>query len=1307
MGFRSTLPGSSLLLLSTLVAGVMLSCASDFDSTRQVGPSETLGEQMFTVLCDRVGASSLTEDISGASYHSICHKGSKGWVGTTVNEKVLPPASKAPEARRLSIAKVESMAQSRERLIEAFDTIFPDEEIVDPLDSKKKIRLYQALDLMVKRFTPLYESSPYSTKDQVESPLMPATTQAFGALMGALASSKEGRDALSRMSGRDGYRPLSRTLGTIRSLLAYPELRRFLRVMLDRTGPGGPLEGKFQHLLRVIEQELKVLEPDPKEAPISVDETKVQPNRSRFKMEILGALLLSEHNDYSRGGKPTPLVTRDLRGFAAPRGWVAGKGISIPAPFVDKNSDGFADVDLLGRFLGSDGEPLWLSPFSTPSVLSSPDYSFDASGRALSQGKLLFDYRDVSSTFLSSLLDDLRPLLAMDEQGQSTMMKALEGSYLLYGAKKQLTAEYGEGSAKVTIPYQAFDTSVSPFLDLTYATGQFFGAPESDDYLGSILDIHEKYPEKTARALQLAWAIWDKSKSPEYAQAVLADTSTFWEELTDWLVKVVRVGPSSFIGKPGKTPPRGLFQDLMLALVHPDALQYLPGAFAAPMRFTDRIGYNPYNVNGPPINKTNNFEITEGTAAFKRKVKRELPDQGDNRSAFQRFAHVIAASNHVNACNRQGSKVNSTLKICGVTIGLSYPLGNGTLDECDLINLQDLGIFFVDSSLDWDHPRRARLKIEDETLNGILGVVSKLVPSSCGSVDMDSVLQSSSGLEGLTTTPSSRALMRLVFFGASGSVVNKPDYLDPLIDGQNSQLNAFISGTLDPVGTTVCPQDGKGVNICDSYEKTLRGVEPDTFFVAETPYLAKHPPGCLSHCANASGKSKELCETECNGPSSGFFEGLRPTLTTFANYAYLPPKGDLCTPDSDLQGRCHGEQLFLDLMSILDKHWSSGGSSLFRYEDLLAWVLADSDLFGTASDLVTTMDTFEYVSPRVKKGPRSPLEITAHMIQFLFDPQIAASLGMVDQEGSKSTLTNNGKIKAQLTPYDLFVQALRNFDKRFDAYGDPQKKVRWKEARSSLVDQFLLADNSTWKNSSISRALPIAGRLLREQINVNCSGRESSKQCDWARDELTKKLKTVIEGPLFSAINDMNEALREDNEMRVELGRLLNYLLDPKTDSDSFALTLTSLADLIQVVNDESEIVPALRTFSSAATPGGVEGKDGKLVSTDHPGTTTVFLKYMKVLMDEPEDPEKWIDRYHAMDGVLKRLVTPISEGKQSPLEVILDSISEVQRIDSSQQGAFTPEDYQSLGEGLRFFLTDEYRGMEQFYTIVRGRNGD
>jgi hypothetical protein len=69
--------------------------------------------------------------------------------------------------------------------------------------------------------------------------------------------------------------------------------------------------------------------------------------------------------------------------------------------------------------------------------------------------------------------------------------------------------------------------------------------------------------------------------------------------------------------------------------------------------------------------------------------------------------------------------------------------------------------------------------------------------------------------------------------------------------------------------------------------------------------------------------------------------------------------------------------------------------------------------------------------------------------------------------------------------------------------------------------------------------------------------------------------------------------------------------------------------------------------------------------------------------------------------------VTPPAPDKHVPLTVIVDTIAAVQRLDGSDQGPLSAEDYRNTAAGIRTFLVDEYRGLEQFYTIVRGRRGD
>lgn len=1270
-------------------------CAKEFDRSRPPPVAElTLGEQIYSTLCDRVGAGSITEDLTGSAYHEICHKERGGW-GDTVDDSRLPvPTGKAKETRRLGIAKIETLARRRGELVEAFDAIFPDTTVDDPLLAGKKVRLHTALNTLMQRMTPLYEDSPY--KASGEPYLMPASTQAMGRLLGNLAADDASIEAMARMGQRRGYRPQALGLGALRPLLAYPELRRVIRLLVDRVGPGGVHEPAFQRLLRVVEQEMRAAKADPRPAFLKVDAALQQPSRPRGTLEILQTVLLAEDPAYQDPQYvPRFIAARDLRGFAIPATTTPGKPVT--APFEDADGDGYADVDLFGRFTAG-GAPVSIPPpFRVAGLTLKGD--FDELGRPRDADKLLYKYVDTSRSFLGSVLRDVDPMVRPTTDGApTTVMKALEGSFVLFGDPKAAKTTY-DGAV---FPYTAFDPESSPLLDLTYAAGQVLGAPESDDYVGSVSQLHRDHPEKTARILELVWTLRAESKKPDYAKATLADTSPFWDELALWLARVARVTKDQHIAK--DPTAKGLLSDMTLALTHPDLQTYIVGAYGNAFRNKDRVGYNPDDVNGPPINLGSKKVYTTGVA-ISEPVDRSKTDEVGNESAFRRFIRVIRESRGVKACNRQNAHIKTALNLCGTTLPeLTYPLclqadadkcQNG-FGECDLFQIDDLGMFFVDSMLPYDHPHRAILNIKDEVLGGLLGAVDKLLPNSCDAVNLDNVLEATSGLKGLSTKPTPQALARLVFFAAPEKSGKAP--VDPFIDGKNKGINQFITSTTSLIGTNVCPKNDKGVNVCKDYEQTLRARAGDTLLLFETPRLDKFPEGCKG--------------ADCGGPTSGFYAAMRPLLTTFANYDYRPEATDKC--ERDKSGNCRGEDLFTDMIEILDRHWGSapGGSSLYNYEELLAFIFEKSDALATAKDVIPTLRDQQLASR--SGATRSGLEVTQSMLGYLFDPKIAAQNGIEDRGGSNVGKWNNGKVQPQTTPYELLVRGLRAFDTRFAATGDPEKVVRWREARSSLVDQFLLAKGGKWQNAGVERALPDILDLTRQQVNARCKDRETTRKCDWARKELSQKLATVIEGPLFSAIVEMQEAVRTDDELRLALEKLLAYLLEQSQDSATLSLTLASLADLLQVLHDDANIVPILHAAAPAARPSLVydtnPAKDPARVKD--PGASDMALKMLRVMMDDREDlPEgkradKVIDRYHALDRVLPNLVTPIKEGARAPLEVLIDVAADINRLDSSSEEPMSLEDYRALFHTVDGFLRDDTRGLEQFYSIVRGRDG-
>jgi hypothetical protein len=263
------------------------------------------------------------------------------------------------------------------------------------------------------------------------------------------------------------------------------------------------------------------------------------------------------------------------------------------------------------------------------------------------------------------------------------------------------------------------------------------------------------------------------------------------------------------------------------------------------------------------------------------------------------------------------------------------------------------------------------------------------------------------------------------------------------------------------------------------------------------------------------------------------------------------------------------------------------------------------------------------------------------------------------------------------------------------------RKAQWKSARSRLVDELLTVDgagpNATWRNKATPKVLATTMHLLREQLNAHCPARETGGGCAWATKDLPDKLARTFSGPLFGALMDVQESLRADDSARLETEKLLVYLLDSADDPEKMQATLASFVDVLQVLQDDADLSPILRAIAPAASPAN---------DPDGAGAGDAMIKVLLALTDDKYDP------YHVMDHVLPAAVTPMKDasGKtvdRAPLEIIMDAVADIHRIDAE-----APEDDKPLGEtdygtifsSVHDFLASKTRGMEQFYFIVQSR---
>jgi hypothetical protein len=319
--------GAARVLALAALCTMSLSCAEDLDLTRTHTARGTLGAEVYEVVCLRIAAGENPTDVSARRSRRLCE-------GSAPADADTPPRLAALDAQRA-------------RLVDALDRTLP-----EPLEDDLSRFLLQILPL-------------YDPPDDV----LPAQTRAAADLLDTLARDDDALDALARLGQRRGYRPLRLALGVARPLLAYPAFDGLADRALATIDTGGTAGAEWDQLLRVTALEMATANVDPPPAA-----------GTRGTLAIARELLFTE--DAAFGAGPARyLVARDLRGLAQPD----LRGGAVPAPFVDDDGDGLADIDALGRFVAADGARLALpTPFA---IRGEATVRRDAAGRSATMAR--------------------------------------------------------------------------------------------------------------------------------------------------------------------------------------------------------------------------------------------------------------------------------------------------------------------------------------------------------------------------------------------------------------------------------------------------------------------------------------------------------------------------------------------------------------------------------------------------------------------------------------------------------------------------------------------------------------------------------------------------------------------------------------------------------------------------------------------------------------------------------------------------------------------------------------------------------
>ena len=1117
-----------LVSVTTIVGLLGSACHPSFDESRDPVDNGTFGETVLTLMCKRIGylddlADGGTTDVRGDTYRDICRLG-------------LAPPDAASGAMKALLAE-------RELLADATDAIFPADYLPD-------LQTF----LTSNDFLGLYDDD--------------TATQAIDALIGTLrylGDDGETMAALERLGHRLGYRPITPALGAVRAFVSYPELHDLVLTLTTAITPGGGARGEWENLVEAVGASMRnAAAPDSPDAP---DRT----------LRIALDFLLRERALLGTSMQ-VPLTVRDTRGVAQ----VQRPGGALPAPFVDGNGDGQADVDALGRFVDASGQPFDApAPFTLPDDATPTPWQFrDPLGRALAAdgGPLLYQYVDLDKTVMAALARD--SLQLFDPQ-KGTALDLLRGSSALVGARKEMTKTYDNGE---TLTYRGYDPEQPmPLLDMTYAYMQLLRDPAIYDTLALARTLLQNNEADVARLAEAM--IGAARKGDNHPEAIIPPEAPLWDDLVP-VVKAILDRPA-------------LVQSLMTAMERPETAQ-LGERFRKFLVYKDRFDINAQQAV---------------VGAFATMVDRSQPDSAFNRSIFQRILHVIADSNGARACNKQGARVVDPF--VGITLG--------TYNECQLFQVNNLAVFYLQSIA---YAKNASGQYICENDAGAFdSTTTAATPEGCvsqgrrprpkanfnynwgtvvqGSIDLfggDGFLEDTVGIDGMRTHPTPAALNRVLFLDPTPSYLT--NIIDPLRDREGDLFKAQHAGTL-PV-----------------WEK------------------------------------------------EGFYDQIRPVVQAFADN--------------------NAEQLFVDLMVVLHKHWPTKdsvthqstqptapgyvwGSGGMTYEPLMADILADGSLLGALQGTAPRLNA-------ITVNGKAYEEIVRVAARYLFTPQA----GLADRNGATSTTTSDGRAVAQLTPWHLLADAYNHKRARMAAAG--AEGEAWTTSISEVVDVLtrgIDVPQQGWRFRN--PRLRGVGVALVDLVESRLRAHDTAgDRAAWLSQRLPDDLEDVLTSPVFAGAADFVLSLQATPETRLQLEKLMQYLVDEATSAEAFVTSLTAIADVAQIALDDRDLVPIARAV-------------GEIIRPER-GWLEAQLLFVR--------DARTSDANRALARMMVNLYTEHRPG-HSAVGDLIDGLSEVLRARPYDDlgAAYTAEDYRALMTGVASFLDEEKRGLRKFIAIIKSRN--
>jgi hypothetical protein len=441
-----------------------------------------------------------------------------------------------------------------------------------------------------------------------------------------------------------------------------------------------------------------------------------------------------------------------------------------------------------------------------------------------------------------------------------------------------------------------------------------------------------------------------------------------------------------------------------------------------------------------------------------------------------------------------------------------------------------------------------------------------------------------------------------------------------------------------------------------------------------------------------------------------FYTAVKPLINAFARH-------DECLEVDGRTGNCtrrrNAAKIFVDLMSVLHRHWGSpktsylgrtfqskdakaqrysAGDDVRSYERITAEALTLSDLVPALVALSPTLNRMTLDGTN-KTGPARPALVKT--LKYLFDGAVTPP-EVAYRDGQTQAKKSDGTPAGRATPYYLLADAFAR-KRAALAAAVPEQAGAWRSSSTKLVDQMLTIEKAGngWRMKSrrFHGVHLVLIDFLRERLRVHTAAGDRAK---WIHRELTGDITRVLNNPVFAALADLTGKLeaKENDASRRALYDLLGYLVDQARSDKAFQAALTGLADNVQLFLDDPDMVPVSRAIGAAIVPASIDPSKGAVE------THLRMMKQAKAL--DPNCVARG-GKECTLVTVIRNLFAETPSGV-TPVADLADAIAEVNRNTPGAGGAFRPEDYRDVLGNIEHFLTDEQRGFMRFVRIVKNR---